>query len=71
MIRRLSLAIALGVLLATTSTAFAAKDRMVVQDAVPTSRELVSLGPQPEPPDRPPARPFDPFGWILELLFGL
>lgn len=69
MIRKLSCFIALGVLLATT-TAFAAKDRQVIQTEVSTNRELVSLGPQPEPPDRPTTSPFTPFGWLLKLTFG-
>ena len=69
MIRKLCFAVALGALLVTSTTAFTARDRKVIQGTVPTRRELVSLGPQPEPPDRPSASPFDPFGWLLELMF--
>ena len=68
MFRRLSYAAVLGALLATT-TAFAVEDRQVIRTDVSTNRELVSLGPQPEPPDRPAPDAFDPFAWLLELIF--
>jgi hypothetical protein len=68
MFRRLTHAVVLGVLLATTS-AFAAEDRQVVQTDVTTNRDLVSLGPQPEPPDRPSPDKSDPLAWLFELIF--
>ena len=71
MFRKLSLAVALGALLATTAIAVGVGDRKVVQATPPTSQELVSLGPQPEPPDRPAPSLFDPFVWFLDLLLDV
>jgi hypothetical protein len=68
MIRRLTHVIVLGTLLATTS-AFAAKDCQPIQTNVTTNRDLVSLGPQPEPPDRPSPERFDPIAWLFDLIF--
>jgi hypothetical protein len=48
--------IIVGCLLLTASTAFAANWRDVARGTpvpIPPSREIVALGPQPEPPDLP------------------
>jgi hypothetical protein len=76
MCRRL-LCLAIGCLLLTATTTFAA-DRSEIGATplplpypVPLLDGVNQLGPQPEPPDIRVEDRLDPFEWFLQWLFGL